>query len=88
MEAQSFGIPVIATTVGGTPEIVNNENGLLLAANPGAEEIADAFYEVYSNKEIWVKKRELSHKNWEENFNAAKNYKAFSHELLSLIKIV
>jgi len=86
MEAQSFGIPVIATAVGGTPEIVNNENGLLLKADPDPEEIADALYNVYVNKENWLKKRELSRKNWEENFNAEKNYRAFAQELLSLIE--
>ena len=33
MEAQSFGIPVIATDVGGTNELVNNRNGLLIDAD-------------------------------------------------------
>ncbi len=86
MEAQSFGLPVIATAVGGTPEIVNNENGFLLPVNPTPDEIADALYDVYSNQEKWIKKRELSRKNWEENFNAEKNYKAFANELKSLIE--
>jgi imidazole glycerol-phosphate synthase subunit HisF len=85
MEAQSFGIPVIATAVGGTPEIVNDENGLLLSVNPTPHEIATAIYDVFINKEKWQKKRVLSRKNWEENFDAEKNYKAFAAELLSLI---
>ena len=85
MEAQSFGIPVIATAVGGTPEIVNDENGILLPVNPTPREIATAVYDIVINKENWQKKRALSHKNWEENFDAEKNYKVFAEELLSLI---
>lgn len=85
MEAQSCGIPVIATAVGGTPEIVNNQNGHLLSPNPAVNEIADALYDVYINKKnVWLKKRELSRKNWEENFTAEKNYRAFAQELQSL----
>jgi glycosyltransferase involved in cell wall biosynthesis len=34
MEALSFGIPCIATNVGGNAEIVNPENGIVLAENP------------------------------------------------------
>lgn len=85
MEAQSCGIPVIATSAGGTPEIVNSENGFLLSANPPDEEISASIYEVYNNKEKWAKKRELSRKNWEMNFNAEKNYNSFAVDLLSLI---
>lgn len=85
MEAQSCGIPVIATEVGGTPEIVNNENGLLLSADPVPDEIATALYDVYINNHKWIKKREISRKNWEENFNAKKNYKEFADQLVSLI---
>lgn len=85
MEAQSFGIPVIATSVGGTPEIVNETNGLLLSANPTPDEIAGIFNKVITEKEKWETKRMLSRKNWEENFNAEKNYHAFAAELLSLV---
>jgi glycosyltransferase involved in cell wall biosynthesis len=85
MEAQSFGIPVIATAVGGTPEIVNDANGLLLTANPSTDEIADRFYLVLKEKEKWQTKRMLSRKNWEDKFEALKNYGAFAGELLSLV---
>ena len=85
MEAQSFGIPVIATAVGGTPEIVNDTNGLLLSANPTPDEIAGTFYKVITEKKKWETKRILSRKNWEDNFNAEKNYNAFAAELLSFV---
>jgi colanic acid/amylovoran biosynthesis glycosyltransferase len=85
MEAQSFGIPVIATAVGGTPEIVNDENGHLLAADPNPNEIASAICDVVINEKKWEKKRMLSRKNWEKKFDAEKNYLAFSHELLSIL---
>lgn len=44
MEAISYDIPVVATRVGGTPEIVGEEHGTgrLVAADPGAEEVAGA----------------------------------------------
>jgi glycosyltransferase involved in cell wall biosynthesis len=85
MEAQSFCIPVIASAVGGTPEIVNDANGFLLSVNPTPDEITGAIYDVFINKEKWEKKRKFSRINWEENFNAEENYNAFAIELLSLV---
>ena len=85
MEAQSFGIPVIATAVGGTPEIVNDQNGLLLSAAPAPGEIADAIHKAFTDKELWGNKRVISRRNWELNFDAEKNYSAFAAELLSLV---
>ncbi len=85
MEAQSFGIPVIATAVGGTPEIVNNDNGFLFPVNPSPEDISTAMYDVFINKNEWELKRRISRRNWEETFNAEKNYNSFALELLSLV---
>jgi glycosyltransferase involved in cell wall biosynthesis len=52
MEAQSCGIPVIATAVGGTPEIVNEKVGILLSPNPTPEEIGSTIEYLIDNSEI------------------------------------
>jgi glycosyltransferase involved in cell wall biosynthesis len=41
MEAFSAGIPVYATNVGGTSEIVDNSNGKLLDVNISPEQLAE-----------------------------------------------
>ncbi len=84
MEAQSFGIPVIATSVGGTPEIVNNINGLLLDVNLQPEDLATILYRVHMEKESWDSKRVCSRTSWEMNFNAKTNYRSFALELVGL----
>lgn len=42
MEAQSFGIPIVALAVGGVPEIVQAETGVLLAPESSRGEVAEA----------------------------------------------
>ena len=80
MEAQSMGIPVIATDVGGTSEIVNNDNGMLITSNPTPQEVADAIMKIKNmdDKERNMK-RISNRKNWEEKFDATINYTKF-HE--------
>jgi colanic acid/amylovoran biosynthesis glycosyltransferase len=85
MEAQSVGIPVVATAVGGNVEIVNNENGLLLPLNPTPLEIANVIYYLSNNPDILLKKRELSYKNWDESYNSDKNCSSFIDELLNFL---
>ena len=41
-EAASFGLPIVATAVGGIPEIVSEANGILMGETPSAEEVAGA----------------------------------------------
>jgi glycosyltransferase involved in cell wall biosynthesis len=84
MEAQSFSIPVIATNVGGSSEIVNDENGLLLNPNLNSDELAEIINNIYDTKETWKLKRQFSRKNWEDNFNASRNYSSFSNFLHDL----
>lgn len=81
MEAQSFGIPVIATAVGGTPEIVTEDVGILLSENPSPEEIANAIEFFIDNPEITKRMRLKSIENWEKNFNAVKNFTEFAKTL-------
>ena len=85
MEAQSFGIPVIATDVGGTKEIVNNENGLLLKSNPTSKDILNALLNVIENKNFWQKKRQASFNTWKTKFNAENNYKNFINNLAKIL---
>lgn len=84
MEAQSFGIPVIATAVGGTPEIVTKNVGILLNENPSPEEIAEALEFFIDHPEIIKQMRLNSIENWEKNFNAAKNFTEFVKKLKML----
>ncbi len=77
MEAQAFGVPVMATDVGGTAEIVNNQNGILLHENPEPAEIAKRLYEMIKKRGELESKRKRSHENWKVNFDADVNYATF-----------
>ena len=85
MEAMSFGIPVIATDVVGTREVVNNENGILLVSNPSPREVAkkiDDFISL-SQKEKSAKRR-AAFETWQNNYSAKSNYNEFIDQVFSL----
>lgn len=85
MEAMSFGIPVIATSVGGTSEIVSNESGYLLSANPTPEEIAQQIERFMNMDEIEYRRYSANaYKIWNEQYNAEKNYSDFTSFILTL----
>ena len=78
MEAMSFGIPVMATDVGGTREIVNNENGFLLSANPNIDMVTAKIKEFY-NLSIQQRddKSNAAFNTWKEFYDAELNYSDF-----------
>jgi len=83
MEAYSFGIPVLATNVGGTAEIVSGSNGRLLSANATPEEIAQAindFRNLSDSQKIEIRRKAFN--TWNEKYNAEKNYEAFVNEII------
>lgn len=83
MEAMSVAIPCIATAVGGTPEIVNSKNGILLDPNPTPGEIAEAIEYLQSMPEDdYLQKRKSAYKTWDTQYNADKNYRQFINETL------
>lgn len=85
MEASSFGIPSIATDVGGSREIVSEENGILLCSDPDAETVAASIKEFFRMPAD--KKQQLgnnSYLKWQNNFNSAVNSKKFTDSLASL----
>lgn len=79
MEAVSCGIPVIATDVGGTGEIVRDGfNGRLLSADFTTEELAGAIQDFSSLNDSERRSYRLqARKSWEERWTAEKNYKEF-----------
>ena len=82
MEVQSFGIPVIATNVGGVSEIVNIKTGILLSANPTIEEVFEAIEKFKKLDKVTYKEyRKNSYINWKINFNAKNNYNNFIKEI-------
>lgn len=75
MEAQSYGIPAIATDVGGTHEIVHDGmNGLLLKKEFSDEELLNAINIVFSNLERFQME---SVKVWGQLCDATTNYRDF-----------
>lgn len=84
MEAMSFGIPVIATDVGGTAEIViDGYNGFLLSSSPSPSEVAsllESFYKLSDHEK--EKLRNNAFETWRIHFNEKVNYAAFRSEII------
>lgn len=84
MEALSAGIPIVATNVGGTPEIVNQQNGFLVDADFKVEDVAKIVDDYLTMPiDIHRKYRMNAYNFWKENYEARKNYGAFG-ELITL----
>lgn len=82
MEAQSCGILVAASNVGGVSEIVNENSGILLPENPGYDVIENLLskLKIYLTQYSALKIKDF----WSKNFNADNNYKNFSDHLRKL----
>ena len=81
MEAQSVGIPVVATAVGGVPEIIDDKNGVLIDKNCRANDIAAAIEKIcFSGSSLYLY-RKNSKKRWRSCFSAKNNYSFFCESL-------
>jgi len=82
MEAISAGIPVIATDVGGTSEIVNPITGVLIEKNINPKGIANVIQEnrdTFKNPDY----RKGVFTFWQTNFDAKQNYQKFYKSISS-----
>lgn len=80
MEALSFGIPVIATNVGGTAEIVDGDVGLLISPDITPIELAKAI-DGFLNLDNHKKLRSNARKRWEDRCQANSLYAEFARLL-------
>lgn len=83
-EAISCGIPVIATSVGGNPEVVSEKNGILLPPNPTPEEVAAALLKLWDNPELAARMGIESRRLWEKSYNAEVNFRLFAERLKAI----
>jgi glycosyltransferase involved in cell wall biosynthesis len=81
MEAIAVGIPVIATSVGGNPEIAGPENGLTVPANPTPADIAAAITTLVKDPERRARMRVASRAKWAAEYAADTNYTKFAERI-------
>lgn len=82
MEVTSFGIPVIATDVGGTAEIVDKPTGVLIPQDFTTEQLVDCLeYFINMEPSALLQMRQSTRKFWEDNYAASKNYKLFYKQI-------
>lgn len=76
MEAFSFGIPVFATAVGGTPELVNNTNGYCINAQATQAELQNALEAFILQVSSTAQMRDNAYNTWSERVSS-NNYIQF-----------
>lgn len=85
MEAQSAAIPVLATDVGGTSEIVTSENGFLIEKNFDLKTTASLIKNfLTAAPQVCEEKRNMSYSNWKKAYNADVNYQEFYKKIAEL----
>lgn len=86
MEACGVGLPVVATDVGGTKEVViDGENGLLLDPDASPLRVADTIMEVMQMGDgDYLHMRESARRIWRERFRTGKNVELMLESVESL----
>lgn len=77
MEAISFDIPIVATNVGGTSDVVPAECGVLVSADPSEMEVANAIRDV-------LKGNFTPRSFWENHYSTYNNYGEFARFISNL----
>lgn len=84
MEAMSYGLPVVAPSVGGIPEILHDGvNGFLLPASPGVTDVVAAVRRFHAM--TFDEKQRMRHaafQTWEREFDPRRNYSDLARAML------
>lgn len=82
MEAASFGIPMLATDTVGNPEIVNDDNGILIPIMFDSADVTKRVLELFTNPQQWKMSAAAARSTFETRYNARSNYSVFTEMLL------
>jgi colanic acid/amylovoran biosynthesis glycosyltransferase len=78
MEAMAYGIPCLATNVGGVREIVNDDNGFLLNKDTNYNQIISSIeYYFKLAEDVRFTYQENAYNCWKENFNSKLNFQKY-----------
>lgn len=80
MEALSYSIPVVATSVGGVPEAVDESCGVLVGASVTPAGLADAVLKLLLSPG-YLEMRVAAHERWRKQFNGPANFAEFARSL-------
>ena len=69
IESMAFGTPVIASNIGGIPEVINHGQNGLLFANGNPDELAKSIDQVLSDYDLWYKINKNSRDSFLKKFN-------------------
>lgn len=87
MEAMSFGIPALATDVGGTNELVDDSCGFLVSSSLSSNDICSIIYKfIHTDLYKIHYRRRLARKKWELNFSSKINYVNFCKNVIEMFK--
>lgn len=81
MEALAAGIPVIATDVGGTSELIDRQVGELIPKDFSPQALAKLIDSCATRTTEWQQRSECARIRWKERVCADTNYASFSKEL-------
>ncbi|MDP5170911.1 MAG: glycosyltransferase, partial [Bacteroidia bacterium] len=85
MEAFSYGVPCLATDVGGVSEAINGKNGWVLPADLTPEILADHLAKFIALGEAQHEAyRQAARATFDRQFSAEKNYRDYHDELISI----
>jgi glycosyltransferase involved in cell wall biosynthesis len=85
MEAMAAGIPCLATSVGGTPELVDSNCGYLLSSEADEDEVTHALEQILADRGSLSRKRPLARLKVDTRFNRDVNYPAFVRDLQEFV---
>lgn len=92
LEAMSVGLPIVATSVGGNPEIVQQPNTGSLVPSADASKLAEAIIQMCQQKDCWQQMGQEARSRVEQHFNIQSMIKEYENlyleTLSSTLKVI